>query len=74
MQFDQFLLVTLANLGSHLKSLHFQGFAETILTPLQASTALFRADQRRAAQKSPLPPITREKISNGDLKRFTRRV
>ena len=29
---------------------------------------LFRADQRRAAQKLPLPLITREQISNGDLK------
>ena len=36
--------------------------------PLQASTVLFRADQRRAAQKPPHPPITREQISNGDLK------
>ena len=29
---------------------------------------LFRADQRRAAQRPPLPQITREQISNRDLK------
>ena len=46
----------------------FQGFLESILTPLQASTVLFRADKRTAAQMPPLPPITKEKISNGELK------
>ena len=41
---------------------------ETILTPLQASTVCFRADQKRATEMPPLPPITKEQISNGDLK------
>ena len=29
---------------------------------------LFKAYQRRATQQPPLPPITKEQISNGDLK------
>ena len=33
-----------------------------ILTPLHASTVLFRVDQRRAALDPPLPPITRDQI------------
>ena len=41
---------------------------ETILTPLQASTVLFRTDQRRAAQRPSPPRITKEQISNEDLK------
>ena len=48
--------------------MNLQEFAETILTSLQASTVLFRADQRRAAQKPPPPPITKEQILNSDLK------
>ena len=40
---------------------------KTILTPLQASTVLFKADQRRAAQMPPLPSISRGQISNGEL-------
>ena len=58
----------LFGLQSHLESFQFQGFSETILTPLQASTVLFRADQRRAAQTPPLPPVSKEQISNGELK------
>ena len=41
---------------------------ETVSTPLQASMVLFKADQRKAAQRPPLPPITKEQILNGDLK------
>ena len=58
----------LVGLQSHLESFQFQGFSETILIPLQASTVLFRADQRRAAQMPPLLPITKEQISNEELK------
>ena len=29
---------------------------------------LFRADQRTAAKRPPLPPVTKEQIANGDLK------
>ena len=53
---------------SHLESFQFQGFLEIILTHLQASTVLFRADQRRAAQMPSLLLITKEQISNGELK------
>ena len=66
-KFVQFSLMILAGLGSHLESFHFQRFFETILTPLQASTVLFKADQRREAQMPPLLPITKEQISNGEL-------
>ena len=58
----------LVGLQSHLESFQFQGFLEIILPSLQASTVLFRADQRRAVQMPPLPPITKEQISNGELK------
>ena len=51
-----------------LKCPTFQGLAETIPTPLQASTTLFKANQRRATQNQPQSPITREQILNGDLK------
>ena len=44
------------------------GFLETILTPLQASTVRFRADQRIAVEMPPLPPITKEQISSGEFK------
>ena len=40
----------------------------TILMPLQPSTVLFRADQRIPAQMPPLSSITKEQISNGELK------
>ena len=43
------------------------GFAEIILTPLQASSVLIRADRRRASLVPPHPPITREQISRGEL-------
>ena len=69
MQFNQFWLVVLTNqIKTSLIYLNFQGFVEIILTPLQASTVLFKADQRRAAQYPPLPPITQEQIMNGNLK------
>ena len=59
MQLNQFLLVILTiQVKISLNYLNFQQFAETILTPLQASTVLFKADQRRAAQNPHLPPIT----------------
>ena len=45
--------------------LHF--ISETILTPLQASTVLFKVDQRRVALDPPLPPITRHQIHHGEL-------
>ena len=65
----QFLFIILTiQIKISLNYLNFQGFAETILTPLQASTVLFKADWRRAAQNPPLPPITQEQIMNGDLK------
>ena len=51
----------------HYNASFFQGFTETILTPLQASTILFKANQKRAALNPPIPPITREQILNGDL-------
>ena len=35
--------------------------------PLQVGTVPFTADQRRVAQMPPLPPITKEQISNGEL-------
>ena len=35
---------------------------------LTASTVLFKANRRRAAQNPPLPPITREQILHTDLK------
>ena len=38
------------------------GFAETILTPLQASSGLIKADRQRAIPDPPLPPITKEQI------------
>ena len=59
MQFNQFLLVILTyQIKISLKCLNFQGFTETILTPLQASTVLFKANQRRAGQNllSPQSP------------------
>ena len=55
------MLVTSVNLGSHLKFIQYRGLVGTILTPLQARTVLFRADQRRAAQRPPLPPQLPEK-------------
>ena len=42
---------------------HFQGFTEATLMPLQASTILLRADQRRAALDPPLPPISHEQVN-----------
>ena len=44
-----------------------QGFTETTLTPLQASTILLRVDQRRAVSDPPLPPITKDQILHGKL-------
>ena len=35
--------------------------------PFQASTVLFKVDQRRAALDPPLPPITRDQIQHGEL-------
>ena len=43
----------------------FQGFTKTTLMPLQASTILLRADQRRAALDPPLPPISPDQIQCG---------
>ena len=40
---------------------------ETILTPLQASSVLIKADRQRAALVPPLPPIIREQIMQGEL-------
>ena len=40
---------------------------ETILTPLQASLVLIKADRRRASLVPLLPPITKEQISWGEL-------
>ena len=40
---------------------------ETILTPLQASSVLIKADRRRASLVHPLPPITKEQILQGEL-------
>ena len=45
----------------------FQGFTETTLMPLQASTILLRADQRRAAVDPPLPPISHYQVQHGEL-------
>ena len=44
-----------------------QGFTETVLTPLQASSVLFQADRRRVALDPPLPPITTVQIQHGEL-------
>ena len=38
------------------------GFTETALMPIQASTILLRADQRRAALNPPLPPISHDQV------------
>ena len=40
---------------------------ETILTPLQASSVLIKADRWRATLVPPLPPITKEQIMQGEL-------
>ena len=48
-------------------STSFQGFTETTLMPLQASTILLRADQRRAALNPPLPPISHDQVLGGEL-------
>ena len=42
-------------------------FAETILTPLQASSVLIKADRQRASLIPSLPPITKEQIMQGEL-------
>ena len=44
-----------------------EGFTEVNLTPLQASTILLRADQRRTSSNPPLPPITCDQIAHGEL-------
>ena len=43
------------------------GFAETILTPLQASSVLIKVVRQRATLNPPLPPITKEEIMQGEL-------
>ena len=35
--------------------------------PLQASTIILRADQRRAALDSPLPPISHDQVHHGEV-------
>ena len=35
--------------------------------PLQASSVLIKADQRRVALDPPLPPITRDQLLHGEL-------
>ena len=35
--------------------------------PLQASTILLRADQRRVALGPPLPPISHDQVQHGEL-------
>ena len=44
-----------------------QGFAETVLTPLQASSVLIKADGQRTMLESTLAPITKEEIMQGKL-------
>ena len=44
-----------------------QGFAETVVTPLQASSVLIKVDRQRAMLDPPLPPITKEEIMQGKL-------
>ena len=48
-------------------STSFQGFTETTLMPLQASTILLRVDQRRAALNPPIPPISHDQVQHGEL-------
>ena len=50
-----------------MQNFTLQGFAETILTPLQASSVLIKADRQRAALNPPLPPIMKEEIMQGKL-------
>ena len=45
----------------------FLGFAETTLMPLQASTILLQADQRRAGLNPPLPLISHDQVQSGKL-------
>ena len=45
----------------------FRGLLKTILMPLQASSFLIKAYQRRVALDPPLPPITCEQILHGEL-------
>ena len=40
---------------------------ETILTPLQASSVLIKADRHKAALDPPLPSISKEEIMQGKL-------
>ena len=47
-----------------------QGFVETVLTPLQASSVLIKADRQRGTLDPPLPPITKEDIMQGKLSSF----
>ena len=44
-----------------------QGFTETVLPPLQASSVLLQAERRRVALDPPLPPITIDQIQCGEL-------
>ena len=48
-------------------STSFQGFTETTLMPLQATTILLTADERRAALNPPLPPISHDQVLCGEL-------
>ena len=70
MQFNQFLFkvrcITLTIMLPIIFFL-FQGFTETTLMPLQASTILLRADQRRAALNPPLLPISHNQVRHGEL-------
>ena len=45
----------------------FQGFTETTLMPLQASTILLKVERRRAALNLPLPAISHEQVRHGEL-------
>ena len=45
----------------------FQGFTETTLMPVQTSTILLQADQRRAALNPPLPLISHDQVQCGEL-------
>ena len=47
-------------------STSFQGFTETTLMSLQASTILRTADQRRAALNPPLPPTSHDQVLHGE--------
>ena len=55
------------NYVSHYIPPFIKGFTETTLTPLQASTILLSADQRRAVLNPPLPLISHNQVQHGKL-------